>query len=214
MVSSKVKFTLPRIYPITDKTLARKTSHLSILKELVRGGATVVQIRDKTTPLHELIKDIRQCAEFAHKKEVELMVNDRCDLVLSSTATGVHLGQDDLPAEAARTILGPSRAIGLSTHSLRQVKKAAGLPIQYIGFGPVFATSTKTKTEPAVGLKLLAQACAASSLPVVAIGGIGPQQVGEALKAGASSVAVISALMKAENLAREMQRFLEKAMEK
>jgi thiamine-phosphate diphosphorylase len=214
MVSCKIKFTLPRIYPITDKTLARRTSHFSILKELVRGGATVVQIRDKTTPLHELLKDLRQCAEYAHSKEVALMVNDRCDLVLSSDATGVHLGQDDLPAEAARAILGQSRTIGLSTHSLRQVKNAAGLPIQYIGFGPVFATSTKPKNDPVVGLNGLSQACAVSSLPVVAIGGIGLPQIGEVLRAGASSVAVISALMKAENLAREMQRFLEKAMEK
>jgi len=209
-----MEFTLPPIYPITDKKLARSTSHLSILKKLVRGGARFVQIRDKSTPDQELLRDLRQCVEFALKKEVTLIVNDRCDLVLSSSATGVHLGQEDLPPDTARTVLGDDRIIGFSTHSQVQVKKASCLPIQYIGFGPIYPTATKPNPNPTVGLKRLTQACRASSVPVVAIGGIGIEQVRDVLDAGASSVAVISALMKAEDLAQQMQRFLEIAMEK
>jgi thiamine-phosphate pyrophosphorylase len=207
-------FALPPIYPITDKSLARRTSHFSILKELVCGGAQLVQIRDKSTPDRELLTDLRQCVEFALKKEVTLIVNDRCDLVLSSSAMGVHLGQEDLPPEAARAVLGEEKIIGLSTHSLAQVKKSVHSPVQYIGFGPIYPTATKVNSNPAVGLRHLARICRTSSVPVVAIGGIGMNQVRDVLNAGASSVAVISGLMKAEDLARQMKRFLEIAMEK
>jgi len=209
-----MEFPLPPIYPITDKNLAQKTSHFAILRELVRGGAQLVQIRDKATPVRELLPDLRRCVEFALKKDVTLIVNDRCDLVLSSSAMGVHLGQEDLPPEAARAVLGKGKIIGFSTHSIVQVQKSVRLPIQYIGFGPVYATATKKDAYPTVGLRRLARASIISPVPVVAIGGIGMEQVSEVLKAGASSAAVISSLMRAENLALQMQRFLEKSMEK
>jgi thiamine-phosphate pyrophosphorylase len=209
-----MEFTLPPIYPITDKKLAGRTSHLSILRELVRGGAQLVQIRDQSTPDQELLRDLLLCVEFALKKEVTLIVNDRCDLVLSCSAMGVHLGQDDLPPEAARKVLGADKIVGFSTHSQMQAKRASCLPIQYIGFGPIYPTATKINSNPAVGLKRLAQACRASSLPVVAIGGIGEEQVRDVLDAGASSAAVISSLMSAKDLALQMQRLLEKSREK
>ncbi len=173
-----------------------------------------MQIRDKATPIRELFRDLVRCVEYASKKGVTLIVNDRCDLALSSGAAGVHLGQMDLPPEAARSVLGSDKFIGLSTHSLTQVRKANPLPIQYIGFGPVYATSTKNNTSSALGLTRLARACCVSALPVVAIGGIGLGQVREVLDAGAASAAVISALMKAENLALQMQLFLEKSTAK
>ncbi|MBN2319567.1 MAG: thiamine phosphate synthase [Acidobacteria bacterium] len=207
----KRKLLFPPIYPITDKKMARSCDHYSILKELVRGGARFVQIRDKYTPAAELLKDLRRCVDFASSRNVTLILNDRCDLVLCSGAFGVHLGQDDLPPETARTLLGGESIIGLSTHSLPQVRKASLLPVQYIGFGPIFPTSTKENAAPVAGLSRLRQACNASSVPVVAIGGIGLQQVGDVLKAGASSVAIISALMQAVDLTGRMQQFLEAA---
>jgi thiamine-phosphate pyrophosphorylase len=206
-----MRFQIPPIYPITDKTLARRASHLSILKDLVRGGAEIVQIRDKYTPARELLPDLMRCAEFASNRKITLIVNDRCDLALSCDANGVHLGQDDLPIKAARCILGPGKIIGLSTHSLAQVRQAAGLPTQYIGFGPIFPTKTKKDPAPVVGMRRLARACRLSSVPVVAIGGIGLEQVPAVLEAGAASAAVISALMTAPNLARQMESFLKKA---
>jgi thiamine-phosphate pyrophosphorylase len=207
-------FKLPLIYPITDKPLARSASHLKILKELIRGGAQLVQIRDKSTPLRELTLDLHRCVEFASEKGVVLIVNDRCDLALSCNAHGVHLGQDDLPAEAARSIMGRKKILGVSTHTIVQVRKSALLPIQYIGFGPVFETSTKLDASPATGMKRLALACRQSTLPVVAIGGIGLEQVCDVLNAGAASAAVVSALMQATNIALEMQKFLEEASER
>jgi thiamine-phosphate diphosphorylase len=208
-----MQFTLPLIYPITDKKLAHRTRHLSILKELVRGGAELVQIRDTSTPLRELSRDLMACAEFASKKSVTLIINDRCDLVLSSGAAGVHLGQKDLPPEAARAILGRKKIIGFSAHSIDQVRKSLHLPIQYIGLGPIYPTLTKKDAAPVVGLRCLSAACSISAIPVVAIGGIGLDQVREVLNAGAASVAVISALMGAKDLARQMNRFLEAARE-
>lgn len=206
-----MKLHLPRIYPITDKDLACKPTHLSILKELVRGGARVAQIRDKQTPVRDLLQDLLRCVEFAEKHSVSLIVDDRCDLALSSGASGVHLGQGDLPPEAARTLLGVKSVIGYSTHSIKQVRLSLNLPVDYIGFGPVYATSTRQNPSPVVGLTALRRACRETTRPVVAIGGIGLEQIPEVLEAGAASAAIIFALMTAPNLARRMEELLAKA---
>lgn len=202
---------LPRIYPITDKSLARRPTHLSILRELVGGGATLVQIRDKQTPVRELLQDLLRCTEFAEKHGVLLVIDDRCDLVLCCGAAGVHLGQEDIAPEAARKLLGAKRVIGYSTHSLKQVKLAASLPVDYLGFGPVYSTSTRKDPAPVVGLRGLARACRESPQPVVAIGGIDLERIAAVLAAGAASAAVISSLMSAPHLARRMEEFLRKA---
>ena len=199
------------IYPITDKRMSGKPTHLAIVRELVRGGASIVQIRDKETAVGELLLDVRRCVEFAAGFGVRIIVNDRCDLALLSGAAGVHLGQHDLPAAAARRILGRRALLGVSTHSPAQVRQANLMPVQYIGFGPIFATSSKPNHAPVVGLEALRQACRQSTRPVVAIGGIGPGQIREVLEAGAASVAVISSLMKAKSIARSMEELLKAA---
>jgi len=206
-----MRLKLPPVYPITDKLLSGKPSHLAILRELVRGGAALVQIRDKTTPVRELLNDLRRCAEFASKHDVILIINDRCDLAVSCDADGVHLGQEDLPPDAARSVLGRAKIIGYSTHTTAQVRRAIRLPVDYIGFGPVFATSTKENPSAVVGLEGLRGTCRLSSKPVVAIGGIGLVQVRDVLAAGAASAAVISALMKTPSLAHRMEQFLKAA---
>ncbi|MDR1727788.1 MAG: thiamine phosphate synthase [Acidobacteriota bacterium] len=205
-------FELPPIYPVTDKRLARKSTHLAILRELWRGGASLVQIRDKETPVRELLRDLLRCREYAEARNVTLILDDRCDLTLAAGLRGVHLGQDDLPPAEARALLGEGRIIGYSTHSLAQVRRARALPVQYIGFGPVFATATKALADPVTGLEKLRRACRAASAPVVAIGGIGLGQVRPVLEAGASSAAVISALLSAPSIARQMERFLQAAV--
>ncbi len=212
--ASRNALRLPPVYPITDKQLAHRNNHLSIVRDLVRGGATLIQVRDKETPVGELLIDLCRCVEHCQKHEVLLLVNDRCDLALSSRADGIHLGQDDLPVEAARRLLGRRRLIGLSTHSLAQLRRSHSLPVDYVGFGPVFATKTKADASASVGIEGLRRACRESDRPVVAIGGIGMKQISEILNAGASSAAVISALMKAENLARTMEQMLKLAMVK
>ena len=206
-----MKLPLPPVYPITDKRLSGLSSHFQILRELVRGGATLVQIRDKGTPLDELLTDLRRCVDFARERGVTLIVNDRCDLALCCGAHGVHLGQDDLPAEAARALMGRGRIIGLSTHNLRQVHASAPLAIDYIGYGPVYATSTKEAASPVVGVRRLRAACGAAVWPVVAIGGIKAGRIREVLDTGATSAAVISTAMAGGRIARNMEALLNEA---
>ena len=206
-----MRFELPLIYPITDKHLARKNSHLVIIKELRRGGAQVVQIRDKDTPPRELIRDLEKCRQYAETQDMTLILNDRCDLVMSAGLAGVHLGQDDLPPGAARVLIGKKRIIGYSTHTLAQARMSRNLPVDYIGFGPVYATATKTNAGSAAGLKKLASVCRAAAAPVVAIGGIGLERIRPVLEAGAASAAVISAIMTAKNIAKQTELFLETA---
>lgn len=213
-LDSGMKIAFPPVYPITDKELARSGNHLGILKDLVRGGARLVQIRDKRTPLRDLCEDLRGCVQFAAEHGVRLIVNDRCDLALSCGADGVHLGSGDLPVEAARAVLGRNRIIGYSTHSLPQVRSAASLPVQYIAFGPVFATKTKERAGRALGLAKLRIACDMSTVPVVGIGGVNLKNIREVLRSGASSAAVISSLMSAPDIAQRMEQFLEAAMGK
>jgi thiamine-phosphate pyrophosphorylase len=208
-----VEFRLPRIYPITDKGLSRKPSHFAIIRELIRGGATLLQVRDKLTPVRELLPDLRRCVEYARERGVVVIVNDRCDLVLCSGADGVHLGQNDIPPLAARKVLGARHVIGFSTHSLAQVRQGGSLGVQYLGFGPVYGTSTKPGADPVTGISALRRACRLSRRPVVAIGGITLDTVPEVLGAGASSAAVISALMTAKSLAHQMEAFRRAARE-
>lgn len=206
-----MRLKIPPVYPITDKALAGRNTHLSILKELVRGGAQFVQIRDKSTPLVALLDDLNRCQAFAARHGVILIVNDRCDLALCCGTGGVHVGEDDLPPEAARAVLGRGKIIGLSTHSRAGVRRASAMPVDYIGFGPVFPTSTKADAAPVAGLATLRAAVRISSKPVVAIGGIGIDRLRPVLDAGAASAAVVSALMCAPDIARAMERFLQTA---
>jgi thiamine-phosphate pyrophosphorylase len=202
---------LPPVYPITDKHLSGKSSHLAIVRELIRGGATFIQIRDKETHLGELLNDLHRCVEYAARFDVTIIVNDRCDLALVSGASGVHLGRDDLPPAAARAVMGKDRILGYSTHSLAQIRQGNRLPIHYMGFGPVFCTATKTNAASVLGLSKLRQACRQSVHPVAAIGGIELAHIRAVLEMGAASAAVVSALMTATNLARRMEQLLKAA---
>ncbi len=137
-----------------------------------------------------------------------LIINDRCDLALAVNADGVHLGQDDLPFHDARRVVGEGKIIGLSTHNPEQVRKAAELQPDYIGFGPIFSTATKTDHDPVVGLEGLRAARALTTLPIFAIGGITSPHVSDIMTAGADGVAVISAILKAADLDAAIRTFL------
>jgi len=145
--------------------------------------------------------------QAATEVEACLIVNDRCDLALAVNADGVHLGQEDLPIADARRLLGPEKLIGLSTHNPEQVRKAVQLKPDYIGFGPIFSTATKADHDPVVGLDGLRAARALSTLPIFAIGGITADRVGDILAAGANGVAVISAILKAQDLEQAIKAF-------
>ncbi|HSE17821.1 MAG TPA: thiamine phosphate synthase [Pyrinomonadaceae bacterium] len=182
---------LPRIYPLTDVQLSG-LGHAAQVELLSRGGATLIQLREKLMPAREFYEQ----AKIALRPGVQLIINDRVDLALAVGAHGVHLGQDDMPPEAARKLLGPNAVVGYSTHNVDQALAATKLPIDYLATGPIFATSTKTDTAPVLGLDgLRAVRHVIGSFPLVAIGGITHANARQVIEAGADSVAVISALL-------------------
>jgi len=201
-------FVPPKLYAITDVSIAG-LSHLEQLKRLIEGGATLIQLREKTAAPGEWFDDALASAEYARKHGVMLIVNDRLDIVMAVGANGVHLGQDDMPVGAARELLGRDAVIGLSTHTLEQAEAATRLPIDYIAFGPIFPTTTKSDPDEVVGLGLLSEAHRiAPDLPIVAIGGITLDNFQTVLDAGATSVAIISDLLSdAEAVTHKVRTF-------
>ena len=187
---------LPKIYPITDIGISG-LSHAEQVERLAAGGATFIQMREKNLPPAQFFAEARKAVvELARQLSVRVIINDRLDIALATKADGVHLGQDDLPPEVARRILGNDAIIGYSTHNLDQAQRALSLPIDYLAIGPIFATTSKTDSEPVVGLNgLRAVARTANRLPIVAIGGITFENARAVIEAGATSVAVISALL-------------------
>ena len=189
------RFSLPKIYPITDTKLSG-LSHLEQIKALIEGGATLVQIRDKTSMTRKLFDTAKDCLEYCRSKRVTLIINDRVDIAMMLGADGVHLGQNDLPPLEARKLLGKNTLIGFSTHSLDQALRAIEQPIDYIAFGPVFSTSTKADHDPVVGLEQLKTVRdAIGDFPVVGIGGIDLTNLDDVLCSGVNSAAMISALV-------------------
>lgn len=190
-----MKFEIPKIYPITDVRLSG-LSHTEQTKRLIDGGARIVQFREKDSAPLDWFDDARTAVGICRQSKVISIVNDRADIALAIGADGVHLGQTDLPPDAARRILGKQAIIGYSTHTIEQVRDAAKFDIDYLAFGPIFKTATKEQTDEVVGLETLARVrMIAGSLPLVAIGGIDLGNAGSVFAAGADSIAVISALM-------------------
>jgi len=156
---------------------------------------TLAQLREKDLSSADFYREARQVMAFARQRNIKIIINDRVDIALALGADGVHLGQDDLPVEAARRLLGNDVLIGLSTHNLDQAQRAARLPIDYLAIGPIFPTRTKDSTNPAVGLSgLAAVRSAVPNLPLVAIGGVKEANRRSVLAAGADAVALISDL--------------------
>jgi thiamine-phosphate pyrophosphorylase len=194
-----LRIDLPKLYPITDARLSG-LSHAEQVRRLTAGGATLVQLREKQKDAREFYREAEEALGIARSNGVRLIINDRVDLAAALGADGVHLGQDDLSPTAAREILGDRAVIGFSTHNLEQAREAARLPVDYIAIGPIFETLSKENPDPVVGLdglRLVRQAV--GPMPLVAIGGIGRENIPEVLAAGADSVAVISLLLAEKN---------------
>ena len=190
-----MKFSLPRVYPLTDVELSGH-SHADQVHLLSLGGATLIQLREKRLPALQFYEQARAALAVAKRSGVLLIVNDRVDVALAAGAQGVHLGQDDMPPEAARRLLGDEVVIGYSTHSVEQARHALTLPIDYIAIGPIFETASKSDTSPTLGLDgLRAVRTTVGNVPLVAIGGISHSNAGAVIEAGADSVAVISAVL-------------------
>jgi thiamine-phosphate pyrophosphorylase len=199
--------TLPRLYAILDSSLFPDSEALcASAKELVAGGVTLLQYRNKTGNAQQILKQARELKRGIGSS-AKLIMNDRADLCLAAVFDGVHLGQDDLSAEGARRVIGPNLWLGVSTHNPEQVSLADKTSAHYIAIGPVFATSSKLNPDSVVGLEGVRRARALTSKPLVAIGGINRANGRSVLNAGADSIAVISDLLRdPRNAAEEFFR--------
>ena len=198
------------LYLILDPHLVRRLSLVEALKEAASGGATLFQYRDKTSPGRALYLEAEQLRQAAHDVGATFIVNDRCDVALAVEADGVHLGQGDLPLSLAKAIMSPDQLIGISTHTSGQVREAAVGGAHYVGFGPIFPTTSKADHDPIVGVEGLRQARKLTSLPMFAIGGITVATVEGLIQAGADGIAVMSAIWAAPDIATAVHGFIEK----
>lgn len=201
----------PFVYPILDAAALGSRSAADAVRALAAGGARLVQLRAKQLPDDALFDLAREATTAARSAGVRLVINDRADVARIVGAGGLHVGQDDLPPSACRRILGEEVLIGLSTHDLGQLEAAAREPVDYVAIGPVFETRSKEQPDPVVGLEMVRRARARSAWPLVAIGGIGPDNARAVVEAGADGVAVISAVMDCDDLA-EAVRALRRAL--
>ncbi len=199
---------LSGLYIILDPSVSPARPLVEMLTVAAEAGATLFQYRNKTASMKDAYVEALALRQAAAKAGVLFIVNDRCDLALAVDADGVHLGQGDLPLDLARKVMGPEKLIGISTHNPDQVREATALQPDYLGFGPIFTPGSKQDHDPVVGLEGLRAMRALTALPVFAIGGIHIDQVREVLRAGANGVAVISAILKAQDLSQAVNAFL------
>lgn len=198
-----------KVYVITDSRLSLGRSHEEVAAQAISGGCRTVQLREKNASTRQLVETARAIRRLTAEAGVLFIVNDRVDVALAVDADGVHLGQDDLPLEAARRILGPGKIIGISVETPEQARLAEALGADYLGVGPIFQTSTKADAGAPYGPGLITRIKAVTSLPVVAIGGINPDNLHEVVKAGADGVAVVSAVVSKVDIAGAARELLE-----
>jgi thiamine-phosphate pyrophosphorylase len=200
----------PRLYAIIDPAQAGDRSPIEVAATLVAAGVCLIQLRDKLASSGELYQMAREVGECVREAGGTFIVNDRADVALAVGADGVHVGQDDLPVESARAILGSGKVIGYSTHILEQVREADRSSADYVAFGPIFSTTSKANPDAVVGLEGLREARKATRKPLVAIGGITLENARAVIEAGADSIAVISSLVGAPDIRKRAEEFLER----
>lgn len=187
------------LYLVTDRELSMGRPIKWIVEEAVKGGVTMVQLREKDCNTRDFIQLATELKERLATYKVPLIINDRVDVALVSGADGLHIGQSDMPYSLARQLLGFGKIIGLSVENMEQVAEANKLDVDYIGISPVFCTITKTDTSQPFGLEGIREVMAATIHPAVAIGGINSSNANAIIEAGANGIAVVSAICSAEN---------------
>ncbi|MGV8137665.1 MAG: thiamine phosphate synthase [Mangrovibacterium sp.] len=200
-----MKFDLS-LYLVTDRSLSKGRPLEWIVDESVKGGVTMVQLREKQATTREIVELALRLRAKLHPLGIPLIINDRLDIALASHADGLHIGQNDMPYELARHLLGKDKIIGLSVENMEQVRHANKLDVDYIGISPIFITNTKTDTQSPFGLTGTSQAAAITRHPSVAIGGINEMNARQIVEAGANGIAVVSAIMSADDPMKAAQK--------
>ncbi|MFO7986945.1 MAG: thiamine phosphate synthase [Desulfatiglandaceae bacterium] len=189
-----MKKKIGKLHVLTDTVLQIRFSHVQLTEMAIHGGADTIQFRQKTGSSREMIDLARKMRALCADRGAAFIVNDRVDIALACNAHGVHLGQDDFPIPLARKLLGADRIIGGSASTLEEARECVSDGADYVGFGPVYPTSSKDDAGPVRGIEILEQLAAQIPVPVIAIGGIDAGNTPEIMRAGAHGIAVISAV--------------------
>jgi thiamine-phosphate pyrophosphorylase len=198
-----------RVYLVTDRRQTRGRPLAALIGQALRGGIGAVQLREHDLETGALLELARELRALTARHQALLLINDRIDVALACQADGVHLPADSFAIEDARTLLGPERLIGVSTHHPREVAAAAARGADFAVFGPVFDTPSKKSYGPPVGLSRLEEAARTSSFPVLGIGGITRERTAAVMRAGAAGVAVIRAVLEADDPTLAAQSLLD-----
>jgi len=188
-----------QLHILTDTALQSRFSHVELTRLAIQGGADTIQFRQKIESTREMIKIAQQIKQMCTDSGVAFIINDRVDVAIASDADGVHLGQDDFPLPLARKLMGESKILGGSAATLAEARKCFTEGADYIGFGPVYPTTSKEDAGPVTGIDLLKQVVEIIPLPIIAIGGVSVENIPEVIQAGTHGIAVISAVCCQEN---------------
>lgn len=202
------------LYLVTDRSLSLERPLETVVEEAVRGGVTMVQLREKDASTLDFYNLAMRLKSILRPYNVPLIINDRLDIALACDAEGLHIGQSDMPYAVARRLLGKDRIIGLSVESIQDATDANNLDVDYIGISPVFGTQTKTDTAPALGLEGIREITRISGHPSVGIGGINLTNAQDIIQAGANGISVVSAIMSAPDprqSARQLKEIINKS---
>jgi thiamine-phosphate pyrophosphorylase len=200
------------LYLVTDSELGRGRTLRQIVEAALRGGVTLVQYREKVASTRRMIEEALELCQLCRTYGVPFIINDRLDVALAVDADGLHVGQEDLPAGLARKLLGPGKLLGVSVENPHQARLALQDGADYVGASPIFATPTKPDAPAPMGPAGLQELARSTTLPVVAIGGINASNAAAVLGAGASGLAVVSAIVSAEDVeaaARQLKRIIQ-----
>jgi thiamine-phosphate pyrophosphorylase len=192
------------IYPVTCQDLSGGRKNLQVLDEILKGGATIIQLREKKWDKRDIYEMAVEFRKRTSEKDVLLIINDYVDIALASGADGVHLGQEDLPIEAARRI-APELIIGASSHSLEEALAAETQGADYVNIGPVFPTKTKEGVSRFLGTSAIKEIGSRLKVPFTTMGGINNHNIYQVLEAGARRVAMVTGIIQAENIAERVR---------
>ena len=201
------------LHVITDTTFQSNYTHPQLAKLAIQGGADTIQFRQKNGSTRKLVDIAQQMQRTCTHHDVPLIINDRADVALAVGAKGVHFGQDDMPVAIGRKILSTETIIGTSARTEEKILEAITEGADYIGFGPIYQTSSKSDAEKPKGLDRLRRMCEIAKCPVIAIGGISLQTTGEVVRAGAHGIAVISAVCGQKDPAAATHRLMQAIQE-
>jgi thiamine-phosphate pyrophosphorylase len=203
-----------RLYLVTDRHQTLGRGLLPLVTQALNSGAGAVQLREKDLNSRELLGLGRDLLSSTAQRRAPLLINDRVDVALALGADGVHLRSDSMPVSVARRLLGPTRLIGVSAHSVDDVLDAASQGADFVVLGPIFATPSKQRYGPPIGVQVLTEAVQRVAVPIFAIGGVAAQHIPDVQRAGAFGIAVISAILGADDVSAATRLLVDRLAEK